>query len=99
MQIDDQPIWRFKHPTIGDAYAATLAFSPDLLGIFLSGSSTENLTSQVTCGNVGVEKAVVVPKSLFPMITRLSEFAASDKYKGAMDVFMDGEADPLPVSC
>lgn len=82
MQIDDQPVWRFKHPTIGDAYAATLAFSPDLLGIFLSGSSTENLTSQVTCGNVGFEKAVVVPKSLFPMmVARLREFSASDKYK------------------
>ncbi len=82
MQIDDQPVWRFKHPTIGDAYAATLAFSSDLLGIFLSGSSTENLTSQVTCGNVGVEKAVVVPKLLFPMmIARLREFSASDKYK------------------
>lgn len=82
MQIDDQPVWRFKHPTIGDAYAATLAFSPDLLGIFLSGSSTENLTSQVTCGNVGVEKAVVVSKSLFPaMITRLVEFSTSDQYK------------------
>lgn len=82
MQIDDQSVWRFKHPTIGDAYAATLAFSPDLLGIFLSGSATENLTSQVTCGNVGVEKAVIVPKSLFPMmIARLREFSASDKYK------------------
>lgn len=82
MQLDDQPVWRFKHPTIGDAYAATLAFSPDLLGIFLSGSSTENLTSQVTCGNVGVEKAVVVPKSLFPMmIERLREFSASRQYK------------------
>lgn len=82
MQIDDQSVWRFKHPTIGDAYASTLAFSPDLLGIFLSGSSTENLTSQVTCGNVGVEKAVVVSKSLFPMmVTRLLEFSTSDKYK------------------
>jgi len=82
MQVDDQPVWRFKHPTIGDAYAATLAFSPDLLGIFISGSSTENLTSQVTCGNVGVEKAVVVPKSLFPMMsTRLREFSTSTKYK------------------
>lgn len=82
IQIDDQPVWRFKHPTIGDAYAVTLALSPDLLGIFLSGSSTENLISQVTCGNVGVEKAVVVPKSLFPMmVARLREFSASDKYK------------------
>jgi hypothetical protein len=82
MQIDDQTVWRFKHPTIGDAYATTLAFSPDLLEIFLSGSSTENLISQVTCGNVGVEKAVIVPKSLFPMmVVRLREFSASDKYK------------------
>ena len=82
MQTDDQPVWRFKHPTIGDAYAATLAFSTDLLGIFLSGSSTENLISQVTCGNVGIEKAVVVPKSLFPMmIARMREFSASNKYK------------------
>lgn len=82
MQSDDQPVWRFKHPTIGDAYAATLAFSPDLLEIFLTGSSTDNLTSQVTCGNVGVEKAVVVSKSLFPvMITRLLEFSTSDQYK------------------
>ena len=82
MQIDDQSVWRFKHPTIGDAYATTLALSPDLLSIFLSGSSTDNLIAQVTCGNVGVEKAVVVPKPLFPMmIGRLSEFASSDKYK------------------
>ena len=82
MQVDDQPVWRFKHPTIGDAYAATLAFNPDLLGIFLSGSSTENLLSQVTCGKVGVEKAVVVPKSLFPaMMERLRYFSASNEYK------------------
>ena len=82
IQIDDQPVWRFKHPTIGDAYAATLAFSPDLLEIFLIGSSTDNLTSQVTCGNVGVEKAVVVSKSLFPeIITRLLKFSTSDQYK------------------
>lgn len=79
---DDQPVWRFKHPTIGDAYAATLAFSPDLLGIFLSGSSTENLLSQVTCGKVGIEKAVIVPKSLYPaMMERLRDFSASNQYK------------------
>lgn len=82
MQTEDRNVWRFKHPTIGDAYAATLAFSPDLLGIFLIGSSTENLISQVTCGNVGVEKAVVVPRSLFPaMCARLLEFSATGRYK------------------
>lgn len=82
IHIQDQAVWGFKHPTISDAYATTLAFSTDLLGIFLSGSSTENLMSQITCGNVGIEKAVVVPKTLFPtIISRLNDFSASDKYK------------------
>lgn len=82
VNVDDMLVWRFKHPTIGDAFAMILASNPDLLGIFLSGSSIENITRQVTCGNVALENAVIVPKSLFPMmITRLSEFTTSDRYK------------------
>jgi energy-coupling factor transporter ATP-binding protein EcfA2 len=65
-QVDGESVWRFKHPTIGDAFASVLARSPDLLGIFLAGSSTENLIEQVTCGDVGLERAVMLPKgSLF----------------------------------
>ena len=81
-QVDGESVWRFKHPTIGDAFASALARSPDLLGIFLLGSAAENLIEQVTCGDVGVERAVMVPKQLYPqMIARLSEFTASEKYK------------------
>lgn len=81
-QADGESVWRFKHPTIGDAFASALARSPDLLGIFLLGSTTENLIEQVTCGNVGIEKAVMVPTPLYPqMIARLTEFTASKKYK------------------
>ncbi|MBP7790329.1 MAG: hypothetical protein KA024_00695 [Zoogloea sp.] len=81
-QADGESEWRFKHPTIGDAFASALARSPDLLGIFLLGSATENLIEQVTCGNVGIEQAVMVPKRLYPqMIARLAEFTASEKYK------------------
>lgn len=81
-QIDDQSVWRFKHPTIGDAYATTLSFSPELLGIFLVGSSTDSLMAQITCGSVGLEKAVIVPKSLYPdVIARLTGFTHSDVYK------------------
>ncbi|WP_427307482.1 hypothetical protein [Cupriavidus sp. H39] len=81
-QVDGDPVWRFKHPTIGDTFALALARSPDLLGIFLLGSATENLIEQVTCGDVGIERAVTVPKSLYPqMIARLGEFTASEKYK------------------
>lgn len=79
-----ESVWRFKHPTIGDAYAAILVQSPEHLGIFILGSAPERLVDQVTCGDVGIEKAVVVPKSLFPhMLAKLEEFSQSKSYKSA----------------
>jgi hypothetical protein len=75
-------VWQFKHPTIGDAYAAILVQSPEHLGIFIEGSAPERLVDQVTCGDVGIEKAVVIPKSLFPqMLSKLKEMSQSKSYK------------------
>ncbi len=77
-------IWRFKHPTIGDAYGAMLVQSPELLDIFIRGSVPIKLIEQVTCGDVGIEKAVIIPKVLFPlMLARLREFSTSKAYKSA----------------
>ena len=75
-------VWQFKHPTIGDAYAEILVQSPEHLGIYMEGSAPERLVEQVTCGDVGIEKAVVVPKSLFPqMLAKLAELSRSKSYK------------------
>ena len=63
--IEGASIWRFKHPTIGDAFAAQLVRNPELLEIYIQGSPTEDLIGQVTCGDVGLEKAVIIPKSTF----------------------------------
>jgi len=77
-------VWQFKHPTIGDAYAEILVQSPEHLGIYMEGSAPERLVDQVTCGDVGIEKAVVVPKSLFPqMLAKLEEVSRSKSYKSA----------------
>jgi len=79
-----ESIWQFKHPTIGDAYAALLIQNPEHLGIFIRGSTPERLIEQVTCGDVGIEKAVVVPKALFPqMLEKLQEVSQSKSYKSA----------------
>jgi hypothetical protein len=59
-----ESFWRFKHPTIGDAYAELLVQSPEL-GIYIRGSTPERIVDQVTCGDVGIEKAVVLPKPCF----------------------------------
>ena len=78
-------VWQFKHPTIGDAYASILVQSPEHLGIYLQGSAPERVVEQVTCGDVGIENAVIVPKSLYPlMFNRLQEFTQSKDYKHAI---------------
>lgn len=77
-------VWQFKHPTIGDAYAEILVQSPEHLSIYIEGSAPERLVDQVTCGDVGIEKAVIVPKSLFPqMLAKLKDMSQSKAYKSA----------------
>jgi hypothetical protein len=62
--------WKFKHPTIGDAYAGLLLQSPELLGVYLRGSSIDKLMSQVTCGDLGLEHAHRHSKSPVPTSTK-----------------------------
>jgi hypothetical protein len=82
VNTEDHAAWRFKHPTIGDAFAKMIVDSPELLEIYLQGSSTEKLLTQITCGDVGLEKAIIIPKNLFNVIlTRLRNFKESKEYK------------------
>jgi len=74
--------WRFKHPTIGDAYAAILAQNPELLGVFIKGITTEKFITQVTCGDVGIKKATIISKGLFPnVIEKLASYTDTKNYK------------------
>ena len=83
--ISGESVWQFKHPTVGDAYAAILIQSPEHIGIFIQGSEAERLVDQVTCGDVGIENAIVVPKSLFPqMLAKLEDMSSSKSYKSLL---------------
>ncbi len=80
--IEDNSIWRFKHPTIGDAYSNIISKSPNLLEIYLKGTDFEKVIEQITCGDIGLEKAIVVPKSMFPeILIKLQAFKKSEAYK------------------
>ncbi|GIL24487.1 MAG: hypothetical protein BroJett042_30000 [Bacteroidota bacterium] len=85
VQFDDGseiPIWRFKHPTVGDAFSSFVVKSPELIEIYLQGCPVEKLLEQVTCGKMGVKRAIVVPKSYFPLVLkRLKAFTSTKKYK------------------
>lgn len=79
---DGESYWTFKHPTIGDAYSTMLRASPELLGIYVRGSDTEKLMRQITCGDTGIEGAVIVPSSLFDLIIgRLLAHKRTTAYK------------------
>ena len=77
-QTSGEFFWMFRHPTISDACAEVLSQSPELIDIFIQGTAPEQLVRLVSCGDVGVEGAIVVPKALFPlMVTRLEEVPVS----------------------
>jgi energy-coupling factor transporter ATP-binding protein EcfA2 len=67
---EGQGDWRFKHPTVGEAFSAILLEDPELMGIYLHSAPIEKLILQVTCGDVGLEHAVIVPRPYFAMIRR-----------------------------
>ena len=78
-RVDDGSTWQFRHPTIGDSYAAMLADSPDLIDIFIQGSAPNLLLRQVTCGDVGLENAIVIPRSLYPeMLSKIEEITSNE---------------------
>ncbi len=68
-------IWKFKHPTIGDAYAQLLGNNRELLDIFIQGSSAVKLMEQVTCGDMGIKNAVILPALLFKPVAEKITFA------------------------
>jgi energy-coupling factor transporter ATP-binding protein EcfA2 len=80
--VDGTDAWRFKHPTVGDAYAGLLLQSHEWLGIYVHGSPLDKLTAQITCGDVGLERAVILPRGLFQLVLkRLDESTTSSRYK------------------
>jgi energy-coupling factor transporter ATP-binding protein EcfA2 len=80
--VDGDSFWTYRHPTIGDAYASILRTNPELLGIYVRGSDIDKLMEQVTCGDMQIEGAVILPKSLYGLlIERLNAYKASSSYK------------------
>lgn len=74
--------WRFKHPTIGDAYASLIAKDPELLGIYIQGASIKKLFSQITCGDVKYTNAIIIGPNLYPlMIDKLDYYEEKSNSK------------------
>ncbi|MCG7549027.1 hypothetical protein [Pseudoalteromonas sp. Of7M-16] len=77
---EGQYIWRYKHPTIRDAFAQYVANDVELLEIYLGGAPLEMLFQEVAC--VGVEMdgvKVIVPESHYQLlICRMKPFDSNN---------------------
>jgi hypothetical protein len=70
--VEGESCWIFKHPTIADALATYLTSTHELIGIYLSGTPLDKLLRRSTCGDVGVERAIIIKPPFFDaVLTRL----------------------------
>lgn len=79
---DDEPGWVFAHPTMADAYSGLMR-SPDLVDHLLAGFPLESMVREVTCGEVGIQGALVLTRANYDIVlARLDEpESASDWWR------------------
>jgi hypothetical protein len=61
-------LWQFRHPTIREGFAASIAENANAVHIFVKGLSDENLLTQVDCGGDERGTLVRVPSSIYQMV-------------------------------
>jgi energy-coupling factor transporter ATP-binding protein EcfA2 len=57
--------WEFHHPTFTDAYRIWLSGQPEMLGEYIDSTPLNDLMGSITCGDVGITGALVVPHALY----------------------------------
>ena len=93
---DGEIVYRFKHPTIRDAYGGVIGDDPNLMDVYLRGARTASLVHEITCGDVGLEGGrLIVPESRFSLITkRLHELLSESGGKRQLAAFLASRCSP-----
>lgn len=63
-------VWRFDHPSIGDALATILTANIEQLDIYLQGTRPEQIAQEVTCIGKQMRGAVRVPHSQYELLLK-----------------------------
>lgn len=62
-------VWKFKHPTIADAFSEIVAKDESLLELYLNGVQIQQFYNEATCGHAIVKGAKVeIPSKLFGLV-------------------------------
>ena len=64
-----EPVWRFRHPTIREGFAAVVAEDVNAVHIFLDGLDDNELLHQIDCGGATTRGTLIrVPSSLYRLV-------------------------------
>ncbi|MBX3738902.1 MAG: hypothetical protein KF715_19575 [Candidatus Didemnitutus sp.] len=88
-------VWKFKHPSIRDAFAALVATDPELLDVYLAGTPLENLMHEVSCGDLAIRgvKVMVPPNRYDALIDRLDAWSAGHRDRRDLHAFLSYRCD------
>jgi len=93
--------WRFKHPTIRDAFASLVAEDRELMDIYLTGTPLARLFEEVSCGHLEIPGVkVVVPQDRYEaLIARMKSLSlARDEDKGVLHRFLRHRCDNVMLA-
>lgn len=85
--------WILKHPSISDAYSRLVAGDRELLLIYLAGAPLTGLIREITCGEVGLRGALVVPDRYFGIIVERLDSNSKDVSLHDLDSFLSSRCD------
>jgi hypothetical protein len=79
---DSRAYWRFRHPSMRDAFASLVASDAEVLHIYLQGAPIERIALEVSCGKkLEHGQKILVPRILYPLIARrLQELPEGDAW-------------------
>jgi hypothetical protein len=86
---DEGAAWKFKHPTIRDAFANMAASNRELLDIYLTGAPIEHIFNEVVCGVVDIQGAQIrVPSDRFSLLlARINECISNGDWRDVNKVY------------
>lgn len=67
--VDEQYMWRFKHPTMADAFASIIADNTELMDMYLTGAPLRQVLSEIVCSDIYISGAkLVIPKAAYNIL-------------------------------
>lgn len=79
-KAQEESYWKFRHPTIRDAFATYVSENPELVEIYLSGVTKEKLIKEISCGDMDIEGVkLIVRRSMYNKV--LNIIAPDDRIK------------------